>query len=128
VLSTLGQAVDLCDGLGEGSGIALDVYHVWWDPDLARQMALRRGRIAAFHACDWLCPPPTSSSTGACPGDGVIDIAAIRAMAEAAGYAVASPRLRAAVPPLVGRGIRRVLRDEGGHAQLSARQSEGQTT
>src|SRR5690606_14941678 len=43
VLSTLGQALDLCDELGEGTGVAVDVYHVWWDPDLARQMARAKG-------------------------------------------------------------------------------------
>jgi sugar phosphate isomerase/epimerase len=63
------------------------VYHVWWDPDLARQMARAQGRIAAFHACDWLVPTTDLVFDRGMPGDGVIDIAAIRAMAEAAGYA-----------------------------------------
>jgi sugar phosphate isomerase/epimerase len=87
VLSTLGQALDLCEALGEGVGVALDVYHVWWDPDLARQMQRAAGRIAAFHACDWLVPTTDLVFDRGMPGDGVIDIAAIRAMAEAAGYA-----------------------------------------
>jgi sugar phosphate isomerase/epimerase len=87
VLSTLGQAVDLCDGLGEGSGIALDVYHVWWDPDLARQVARAGSRIAAFHVCDWTVPTTDTVFDRGLPGEGVIDIPAIRAMVEAAGYA-----------------------------------------
>ena len=91
VLSTLGQTLDLCEALGDGPGsdigVALDVYHVWWDPDLARQMARAGGRIAAFHACDWLVPTTDLVFDRGMPGDGVIDIAAIRAMAEAAGYA-----------------------------------------
>ena len=37
-VNTLAHANDLCDELGEGLGIALDAYHVWWDPDLARQI------------------------------------------------------------------------------------------
>ncbi len=86
VLSTLGQALDLCDALGEGMGVAVDVYHVWWDPDLARQMARAQGRIAGFHACDWLVPTTDLVFDRGMPGDGVIDIGAIRAMAEAAGY------------------------------------------
>ncbi len=86
VLSTLGQALDLCDALGEGVGVAVDVYHIWWDPDLARQMARARGRIAAFHVCDWLVPTTDLVFDRGMPGDGVIDIQAIRTMAERSGY------------------------------------------
>ena len=86
VLATLGQALDLCEELGRGSGVALDVYHVWWDPDLARQMRRARGRIAAFHTCDWLVPTTDTVFDRGMPGDGVIDIPAIRAMAEEAGW------------------------------------------
>lgn len=38
-INTLAQANDLCDALGDdGLGIALDVYHVWWDPELHAQI------------------------------------------------------------------------------------------
>jgi sugar phosphate isomerase/epimerase len=87
VLSTLGQALDLCDELGAGSGVALDVYHVWWDPDLARQVARAGSRIAAFHVCDWKVPTLDTVFDRGLPGEGVIDIPGIRAMVEAAGYA-----------------------------------------
>ncbi len=86
VLSTLGQALDLSDELGEGTGVAVDVYHVWWDPDLARQMARAKGRIAGFHVCDWKVPTTDLVFDRGLPGEGVIDIPAIRAMAEAAGW------------------------------------------
>ncbi len=86
VLSTLGQALDLVEEFGEGVGIALDVYHVWWDPELERQMRRAQGRIAAFHVCDWLVPTSDLVFDRGMMGDGVIDIPAIRAMAEAAGY------------------------------------------
>jgi sugar phosphate isomerase/epimerase len=86
VLSTLGQALDLCDELGAGTGVAVDVYHVWWDPDLARQMARAKGRIAAFHVCDWKVPTTDLVLDRGLPGEGVIDIPAIRAMAEASGW------------------------------------------
>src|SRR6266545_6781076 len=42
-VNTLAQANDLCDELGDGVGVAIDVYHLWWDPDLASQVA-RAGR------------------------------------------------------------------------------------
>jgi sugar phosphate isomerase/epimerase len=87
VLSTLGQALDLCDALGEGTGVAVDVYHVWWDPDLPRQMERARGRIAAFHVCDWKVPTIDLVFDRGMPGEGVIDIPAIRAMAQDAGFA-----------------------------------------
>jgi sugar phosphate isomerase/epimerase len=86
VLSTLGQALDLCDEVGEGTGVAVDVYHVWWDPDLARQMARAKGRIAGFHVCDWKVPTTDLVFDRGLPGEGVIDIPAIRAMAQAAGW------------------------------------------
>ncbi len=86
VLSTLGQALDLCDALGTGMGVALDVYHVWWDPQLAGQIARAGSRIAAFHVCDWLVPTRDLVFDRGMPGDGVIDIPAIRGMVEATGY------------------------------------------
>lgn len=86
VLSTLAQALDLCDEFGAGVGVAVDVYHVWWDPDVARQIARAGSRIAAFHACDWLVPTTDLVFDRGMPGDGVIDIPALRAMVAAAGY------------------------------------------
>lgn len=86
VLSTTAQALDLCDALGEGTGVALDCYHIWWDPEIAAQIARAGSRIAAFHACDWLVPTTDLVFDRGMPGDGVIDIAGLRAMVEAAGY------------------------------------------
>lgn len=86
VLSTLAQALDLCDEFGAGVGVAVDCYHVWWDPDVARQIARAGERIAAFHACDWLVPTTDLVFDRGMPGDGVIDIPALRGMVAAAGY------------------------------------------
>jgi len=46
-VNTLAQALDLCDLLGSGIGVALDVYHVWWDPDLAAGIERGGKRSAA---------------------------------------------------------------------------------
>lgn len=86
VVCTLAQALDLCDALGAGVGVTLDVYHVWWDPDLARQIARAQGRIALFQASDWLAPAAEFAPDRGMPGDGVIAVPRLRAMAEAAGY------------------------------------------
>ncbi len=90
-VNTLGQALDLCDALDPGQsgaiGVAVDVYHVWWDPDLAAQIA-RAGkqRLLAHHICDWLVPTTDTAFDRGMMGDGVIDLPRIRAMVEAAGY------------------------------------------
>jgi sugar phosphate isomerase/epimerase len=87
-VNTLAQALDLCAVLGDGVGVAIDVYHVWWDPDLAAQIARagRMGCILAHHICDWLVPTRDLLLDRGMMGDGVIDLAGIRAMIEAAGY------------------------------------------
>jgi sugar phosphate isomerase/epimerase len=90
-VNTLAHALDLCDELagkgGEGMGVVVDVYHVWWDPDLARQIE-RAGdkRLLAFHLCDWLVPTTDLLYDRGMMGDGVIDIPRIRSWMEAAGY------------------------------------------
>ncbi len=87
-INTLEQALDLCDALGEGVGVAVDVYHVWWDPKLEEQI-LRAGRkrILGYHICDWLVPTRDTAFDRGMIGDGVIDLKKIRHWMEAAGYA-----------------------------------------
>ncbi len=86
-VNTMRQALDICDRLGEGIGCAVDVYHVWWDPELVTQMA-RAGesRILAFHICDWLVPTRDMLTDRGMMGDGVIDIPRLRSLAEANGF------------------------------------------
>jgi len=86
-INTLGQALDLCDRLGPGTGVAVDVYHVWWDPDLERQI-MRAGaaRLLGFHICDWLVPTRDMLLDRGMMGDGVIDLARIRRWMDQAGY------------------------------------------
>jgi sugar phosphate isomerase/epimerase len=90
-INTMAQANDLCDELvgnnGTGLGIAVDVYHVWWDPQLKAEIE-RAGdkRLLAFHICDWLVPTADLLLDRGMMGDGVIDIPMIRSWVEAAGY------------------------------------------
>ena len=67
-------------------GIVVDVYHVWWDAMLERELARARGRIRGFHICDWLVPTPDMLMGRGMMGDGCIDIHRIRTLVEAAGY------------------------------------------
>jgi sugar phosphate isomerase/epimerase len=85
-VNTLAQANDLCDELGDGAGVAVDTYHVWWDPDLKREIARAGKKILAYHVNDWLVPTTDLLLDRGMMGDGVIDLRAIRAMVEAAGY------------------------------------------
>ncbi|KAB0679309.1 sugar phosphate isomerase/epimerase family protein [Aureimonas leprariae] len=87
-INTLKQSLDLCDALGDGVGVAIDVYHCWWDPELEAQImrAGREGRILAHHICDWLVPTTDILNDRGMMGDGVIDLKAFRRMIEAAGF------------------------------------------
>src|SRR5436305_662687 len=53
-ISLLSQALDLCDALGDGVGVAIDAYHLWWEPYLERDIARAGSRLIAHHICDWL--------------------------------------------------------------------------
>jgi len=88
-VNTLKHANDLCDKFGQGVGVAVDVYHTWWDLDLEREIARagRAGTILGFHVCDWLAPTTDLLLDRGMMGDGVIDIPLIRGWVEAAGYA-----------------------------------------
>ncbi len=67
-------------------GVVIDVYHVWWDAVLEREITRARGRIQGFHVCDWLVPTPDMLLGRGMMGDGCIDIRRIRSLVEAAGY------------------------------------------
>ena len=90
-VNTLAQALDLCDALNPkrsgALGVAVDVYHVWWDPELQAQIKRAgRKRILAYHICDWLVPTTDLLLDRGMMGDGVIDLKRIRSWVEGAGY------------------------------------------
>jgi sugar phosphate isomerase/epimerase len=88
VVSTLGDANDWCDRLGEGTGVAVDSYHVWWDPNAPAQIARAgaAGRLTAFHISDWLPETRHLLLDRGIPGEGVIDNAAFLRAMNAAGF------------------------------------------
>lgn len=92
-MTLLSEALDWCDEI-EGStaspqlGCCIDVYHVWWDPNVMRDIA-RAGksrRIFNFHVCDWLAPTEDVLNDRGMMGDGVIDVRGLREAVEATGY------------------------------------------
>ena len=86
-LVTVRDAVDLCDAIDHPAvGIAVDVYHVWWDTTCAAIAARRQERILGYHLCDWLADTRDVLLDRGMMGDGVADLKGIRAAVEAAGY------------------------------------------
>jgi sugar phosphate isomerase/epimerase len=94
-VNTLEHALDLCDELDPGQtgmlGVAMDVYHCWWDPKLAQQIAragdAKKTRLLAFHVCDWLTPTRDLLNDRGMMGDGVIELKKVRGWVEQAGFA-----------------------------------------
>ncbi len=87
-LFTIAEALAVCDAVGATNvGVAVDVYHVWWDAGLAD--ALRgagRGRVLGYHLCDWLETTTDMLLDRGMMGDGVADLKAIRSAVEDTGY------------------------------------------
>jgi sugar phosphate isomerase/epimerase len=91
-VNTTKQALDICDRLDPqrsgALGVALDVYHIWWDPEVLGQIERAgKDRLLAFHVCDWLVPTTDILNDRGMMGDGVIDIKSLRRAIEAQGFA-----------------------------------------
>ena len=69
-------------------GIAVDVYHVWWDPDLESEIRRggEEGTLFAFHVCDWRVPTRDLLTDRTLMGEGCIDIRRIREWMDEAGF------------------------------------------
>ena len=88
VLVSLQEANDWLDEIDAGPelGLAIDVYHLWWDPNLAREIARAAPRIAAYHINDWLYDTCDLRLDRGMMGDGAIDLPRLRRWIDAAGY------------------------------------------
>jgi|TARA_B100001769_G_C21970633_1_gene522102 sugar phosphate isomerase/epimerase len=86
---TLGQANEMCELIDSPwVGIAIDVYHLWWDDQLKNEI-IRCGKnknILAFHICDWRVNTIDFLTDRGLMGEGCIDIKKIREWIEAAGF------------------------------------------
>ncbi len=88
-INTMASANAVCDRLDHPLvGIAADVYHIWWDPDLEKQIRLtgEKDRLFAFHVCDWKTPTNDFLNDRGLMGEGCIDLKGIRKMVEATGF------------------------------------------
>ena len=87
VIVTLAQANELAAHFSaDVVGIVVDAYHVWWDPALEKEIDRASGRIFGFHVSDWIVPLPDILNGRGLMGDGYIELSAISALIERAGY------------------------------------------
>ncbi|HWR99783.1 MAG TPA: sugar phosphate isomerase/epimerase family protein [Prolixibacteraceae bacterium] len=88
-INTLRQANDMAEMIhSEWVGVAVDVYHLWWDPSL--QVEIKRcaahKNLLAFHVCDWNVPTTDFLNDRGLMGDGCINVPEIRSWVEEAGF------------------------------------------
>ncbi len=88
-INTLGQANDMAEAISSSwVGVAVDVYHLWWDNHLQSEI-MRCGRnnhLFAFHICDWNVPTLDMLNDRGLMGEGCINVPEIRSWVEAAGF------------------------------------------
>ncbi len=88
-INTLSQANDLAETLNSHwVGVAVDVYHVWWDPRLEMEIERcgKNKKLFAFHICDWKSPTVDMLNDRGLMGEGCIPVRKIRTWVEAAGF------------------------------------------
>ena len=86
---SLGQANDICEAIDSPwVGIAIDVYHLWWDDQLKNEISRcgKNNNIFAFHVCDWRVPTLDFLTDRGLMGEGCIPIKQIRSWVEEAGF------------------------------------------
>ena len=88
-INTLAQANDMAEQINSPYvGVAVDVYHLWWDPNLEQEIK-RCGdndQLLAFHICDWNSPTVDILLDRGLMGDGCIPVNKIRSWVEATGF------------------------------------------
>lgn len=88
-INTLSTANQVCDHLNHPLvGIAFDIYHLWWDPDLEEQTkrTAEADRLFAFHVCDWMTPTKDLLNDRGLMGEGCVDVPGIRSLVEKNGF------------------------------------------
>ena len=88
-INTLAQANDMAFSLNSRSvGVAVDVYHLWWDPSLELEVKRcgENGHLFAFHICDWNVPTIDLLLDRGIMGEGCIPVKKIRSWVEATGF------------------------------------------
>ena len=88
-INTLAQANDVCEEINSDFvGVAVDVYHLWWDDNLQQEIKRcgANDNLFAFHVCDWNVPTIDFLNDRGLMGDGCINVKQIRGWVEEAGF------------------------------------------
>jgi sugar phosphate isomerase/epimerase len=88
-INRVSEAREICQKLRHPLlGIAIDTYHVWWDPNLAEEIALAGAQdtLFGFHVSDWRVDTRHQLNDRGLMGEGCIDIRQIRTWVEKAGF------------------------------------------
>jgi len=87
VICLVDEAMALAKRFDAGDvGLALDAFHIWWDPYVYDKVKTCAGRILAFHVSDWAVPLPGIFAARSMMGSGVIELRRLRQAVEASGY------------------------------------------
>lgn len=86
-INTLGQANDMVEAIGSPwLGVTIDVYHLWWDPMLEREIARSAPWLFSYHVCDWRTPTRDLLTDRGLMGEGCVPLRTIRGWVEQAGF------------------------------------------
>lgn len=88
-VNTLEQANDMTEAINSDFvGVAVDVYHLWWDNHLQEEIQRcgRNNHLFAFHVCDWKVPTLDFLNDRGLMGEGCINIPKIRGWVENTGF------------------------------------------
>ncbi len=88
-INTLAQANKMAEEINsEFAGVAVDVYHLWWDDTLQHEIKRcgENGNLLAFHVCDWNVPTVDFLNDRGLMGDGCINVPQIRGWVEETGF------------------------------------------
>jgi len=88
-INTIAQANEIAEKINSPFvGVAVDVYHLWWDPHL--QEGIKRcgeqNNLLAFHVCDWKSPTIDLLNDRGLMGEGCIPLKKITSWVEATGF------------------------------------------
>lgn len=86
IICSLAEANDLAERFDETVGVIVDVFHLWFDAQIYREIERAGKRILGFHVSDWCVPLPDILLSRAMMGDGVIELKKFREAVETAGY------------------------------------------
>lgn len=88
-VNTLRQANDMAIAIGDDFvGVAIDVYHVWWEEYLEQEIARcgNHKKIFAYHICDFKSPLEDFLNDRGLMGEGCINLKQIGAWVKKAGF------------------------------------------